>query len=73
MTREGKRENYLYVELSELDAKLLEMPYTDSKVSMYVMLPNAVDGKNIFLTARFNIFKNISYAQGKKYCYRPKQ
>ena len=44
MTREGKRENYLYGELNELDAKLLEMPYTDSKVSMYVMLPNAVDG-----------------------------
>ena len=62
MTREGKRENHLYGELNELDAKLLELPYTDNKVSMYVMLPNAVDGKNFFLTARFNILKNISYA-----------
>ena len=46
MTRHSKGNQYMYGELNELDAKLLELPYMDSKVSMYILLPNTVDGKN---------------------------
>ena len=50
MTRHGRRQIYRYGELNTLGAKLLELPYTDSKVSMYILLPNAIDGKFSFHT-----------------------
>ena len=45
MSRRGKSRNYPYGELTGLDAKILELPYTDPNIAMYVILPNAVDGK----------------------------
>ncbi|XP_014296435.1 alaserpin isoform X2 [Microplitis demolitor] len=36
--------HYYYVESSELDAKIIRLPYMGRKFSMYIILPNTVDG-----------------------------
>ena len=51
MTRNGRSHNYLYAELSDLDAKLLELSYTDPQVAMYALLPNAIEGKKFSVYA----------------------
>ena len=35
-----------YAELPELAAKILELPYEGNKVSMFIILPDATEGKN---------------------------
>ncbi|XP_071650783.1 antitrypsin-like [Temnothorax longispinosus] len=41
MYRKG---NYKYAELPEHDAKCIELPYANKKVSMVIILPNKIDG-----------------------------
>ena len=47
MSRYSKRGDYGFVELAELDAKLLEVPYQDSELSLYVFLPNTIEGEKM--------------------------
>ena len=49
LSRYGKRGNYGHGELPELDAKLLEVPYQDSEISLYLLLPNTVEGEKRIL------------------------
>ncbi|KAI0213590.1 Serpin B3 [Lamellibrachia satsuma] len=37
-------EHFQYAEVSNLDCKILELPYVGDEVSMYILLPNTVDG-----------------------------
>nr|WIM01378.1 serpin [Limnephilus flavicornis] len=39
-----KTAKFNYAENSELDAKILELPYKDNEMSMVIILPNQVDG-----------------------------
>ena len=50
MSRKGQARNYGYAEIPGLDAKLLELNY-EGRVAMYVLMPNTVEGKNLFLSS----------------------
>ena len=46
MSRNGDRWNYGYADFPELSAKILQLPYSDPNIAMYVILPNSKDGKH---------------------------
>ena len=60
MSRYGKRGDYGFAELPELESKFLEVPYQDGEVSLYVLLPNAVEGEKKICSVLSKILKKIS-------------
>ena len=64
MSRYGKRGDYGFTELPELESNILEVPYQDGEVSLYVLLPNAVEGeKKICSVLRKILKKNFKKSQ----------
>lgn len=51
--------NYRYAELSDLDAKVLELPYNNSDISMLIILPNDIEGLEKLETKLKNLDLNV--------------
>ena len=46
MSGYGQIGDYGYADLLDIGAKILELPYSDPKIAMYVILPNSKDGRH---------------------------
>ena len=64
MNLDGKK--FKYAEVSNLDCKILELPYVGDEVSMYILLPNTVDGLAALETELTSIRFNYAISLMKK-------